>query len=97
MTYDAIKAEFLSYIGNNGGVPSQWYIGITNDHERRLFGEHRVNKDTDLWIFAPGDNADVARRVEQYFLKLGLDGGSGGGNNTAVIVYAYRKSRTTNP
>lgn len=33
---------------------SDFYVGITNDVERRLFQEHNVNRETMWWIYRGG-------------------------------------------
>lgn len=73
---------------------SDFYIGITNDVKRRMFGEHRVIDDS-WWIFRTAENASVARAVEKHFLDLGMCGDTGGGDEDSRIVYCYQISPTT--
>lgn len=96
MTIQQIIHDLQDYLGNNGGNYREWYVGITSDPDQRLFVDHNVNK-VDTWIHAPADSNDGAREVEEYFLNLGCDGGSGGGDKTSKVVYAYRKNAHTNP
>jgi hypothetical protein len=35
--------------------------------------------------------------VERFFLDAGMDGAPGDGDETTTIVYAYRKTRFTEP
>lgn len=95
MTKKEIITDFEKYVGNDNY--SGWYVGITNDIERRLFGEHNVNKQQDRWIWRPADSKDVAQEVEEYFLDAGMDGDTGGGNDDTIYVYAYMKNWHTNP
>lgn len=53
---------------------SDFYIGITNDIERRLFEEHKVSKDYGWWIYRNGDTKAVAQAVEEYYLDKGMQG-----------------------
>jgi hypothetical protein len=92
-----IISDIQNYIKKEGSSYKQWYVGITNDVDRRLFGEHNVNKEVGWWIFSGAASDTIARRIEQYFLNLGCDGGPGGGDKTANIVYAYKKTSTTKP
>ncbi len=63
-----------------------------------MFIEHGVNKENGRWIYMTADNENIARKVEDYFISLiGLDGCVGGGDSTAKIVYAYKKTKDTNP
>lgn len=96
-TENEIRSEIQAHVNNEGSAYKNWYIGITNDIERRLFGEHCVSKEHGWWIYRTAANSLVARSVEKYFLSLGFQGGTGGGDTTANIVYAYRITSTTNP
>ena len=73
------------------------YAGITSDVESRLFGDHNVSKENGHWIYRPASSNSVAREIEQHFLDLGMDGGPGGGDASSRIVYAYKKTSSTNP
>ena len=48
---------------------SDFYVGITNDIERRLFTEHNVDKKNNWWIYRTATNKTVAQSVEEYFLN----------------------------
>ena len=74
---------------------SDFYIGITNDVERRLFNEHNVSKDNAWWIYRTATDSGTAREVEDYFLEKGMRGNKGGGDNTSNIVYCYAVGSTT--
>lgn len=73
-----------------GQFYQDFYVGITNDPERRLFKEHKVLKDNAWWIYSKADTSDIAKEVEKHYLELGLRGGTGGGDNDATFVYCYR-------
>ena len=74
---------------------SDFYIGITNDIERRLFGEHKVSKERGWWIFREGDTKDVAQAVEEYYLDKGMQGDTGGGKEDTIYVYCYEITNYT--
>lgn len=97
MTNQQIINEFLGYMAKTGGLYKEWYVGITNDPQQRLFTEHNVDEQNGNWIHAPADTNLVARSVEDYFLNQGCDGGSGGGDNSSTTAYAYKKTVNTNP
>ena len=91
------KREIKVYVDGAGGSYRTWYVGITADIDERLFGDHGLSRQDALWIYRTASSSLVARRVEQYFLGLGFDGGAGGGTGQATTVYAYRKRPGTNP
>jgi hypothetical protein len=74
---------------------SDFYIGITNDIERRLFGEHNVPKEGYWRIHREAINEEHARAVEKHFLDKGMKGGTGGGNCDCIWVYCYETSDNT--
>lgn len=74
---------------------SDFYIGITNDIERRLFQEHNVKRDGMWWIYRTANSKAIAEEIEKHYLKLGMRGHSGGGNEDSKIVYCYAIGPTT--
>jgi len=92
----AIAREFSRYMTKHGDRHySEWYVGITNNAERRLFDEHAVDSNRNPWIYQYAATSDDARSIEAYFLDLGCQGGSGGGDDTSNIVYAYKVAANT--
>jgi len=52
----------------------------------------------DHWfIHRPCASNEAARNVEKALLDLGCDGGTGGGGDDAIYVYAYLKTSVTEP
>ena len=92
MLKGTLTSEIQKYIDDNGGVSGHygWYVGITADPERRLFQDHKVNKQDGSWIYGQASSNSVAREIERHFLDHGCNGGSGGGTPDAQYVYAYR-------
>lgn len=76
---------------------SQYYFGITDDINRRLFTEHNVDKEHDYWIYRTANSKACAQEIEEYFLGLGMDGDTGGGNDNTTKVYCYKKNAHTKP
>ena len=68
---------------------SEFYIGISDNAPRRLFEEHHVDKEHSWWIYTTAKNSDIARKVEKYYLDLGMRGGPGGGDDNSTMVYCY--------
>ncbi len=92
MNKEAIIKAIDEHIQSSGRSSySDFYIGITNDIERRLFGEHRVNKEGMWWIYAQADTAEIARETEKHYLDLKMRGGTGGGtgDSDSKFVYCY--------
>ncbi len=94
-TTDKVIRDFVEYIKKSGGTLPEWYCGITNDIDERLFGDHKVSrtKDADAyadWIYQPCRSKADAQFVEKAFLDVLCKGGAGGGASDSSIVYAYR-------
>ena len=94
-TVETIYDKIVDYIKEEGGKRSDWYCGITHDVEERLFDYHNVARSSVFWIWHRCSSAKVARTVEKALIGTGYDGGTGGGDSTAVFVYAYRHRLTT--
>ena len=94
---EQIIQEIDNYIRKYGGDYSRWYIGSASDPRDRLFNDHNVNKDRDSWIYRDCGSEAAARKVEQFFLRKGCDGGTGGGDISTTNAYAYKMNDHTNP
>lgn len=92
-------STFLTNYINKHEQPSlrNWYVGIASNVKDRLFGDHRVNEDGGLWAHSPADSSSIAREVEADLLAKGLDGGTGGGDDSTTTVYVYLKTGSTDP
>jgi len=93
----SIVDDITSHIRKQAGPVSNWYVGITADIEQRVFGAHRVPREKYWRIHRRAISSSEARAAEKALLNWGCDGGDGGGNETAVFVYAYLKTSRTNP
>ena len=98
MTYNDIIKSIDEHLSKSAKqYYKDFYIGITDNIDERLFGYHKVNKNTDWWIYCNGDTEDIARQVESYYINKGMDGGKGGGkgNGTTRFVYCYEITDNT--
>lgn len=95
-TYQSIVEDFEEYIGRSNSALSLWYVGVSKNAEERL-EEHGVSSESSWWIYQRAPSSSVARQIETHFLEKGLDGGPGGGDVGADMVYAYLKRSFTDP
>jgi hypothetical protein len=92
--------EILNFIAQDGSDPSEWYAGITDDKERRLFSEHCVKKENErLYIVFPAPDKETADLVENHLTDsvFGRVDGAPGGSSNGSFVYAYKKQPYTKP
>lgn len=96
---DRIINDITTHAQESGASKwNEWYVGISADARDRLFNGHGVKEQGDWWIFRQAISSSEARAVESHFVnKFGADGGTGGGDDTADMVYAYRKAGHTRP
>ena len=92
-----IISDITDHITKGGGGYRAWCAGISKDPRDRLFNGHGVHEKDDWWIYHPASSSTVARSIEAHFINLGTDGGTGGGDQGADCVYAYKKNVHTNP
>ncbi len=67
---------------------SSWYIGVTDNLERRK-DEHGDPPNWDEWV---ADSEDDARSIERHFVDKGMNGDTGGGKNPDK-VYIFKSTR----
>ena len=79
----------------DGNNYDKFYIGITNDIDRRLFSEHNVPRNGHWRIHREAINKEHAQAVEEHFLAKGMKGDTGGGTDDSVWVYCYKISLNT--
>ncbi len=91
MTNNTIVNDIKKHADKEGSGYNNWYCGIASDVDQRLFNDHNVPKEDSWWIKRNAENEQDARDTEEYLLSLGFDGGEGGGENTTIHIYAYKK------
>jgi hypothetical protein len=89
------RLEIKAFVDRARAPYPDWYVGTAADPKERL-NEHAVRED-DWWIARRLASAEKARKVEDFLLKLGCDGGTGGGDEASTAVYAYWKREHTQP
>ncbi|MCH7903982.1 MAG: hypothetical protein IH944_05370 [Armatimonadetes bacterium] len=90
-----IAQEIVKYVEARDSRYARWYVGIARDSADRLFNQHDVSENNGWWIRRQAGSAAAARDIEQYLLRLGFDGGTGGGDHSTTNVYAYYKTGST--
>lgn len=89
-TKEQILNEIKTHIQNSGGEYSDWHVGVCSNIHHKLSGQDKAKH---LLISRQAYSSYVAAEVLDYFVnKLGTDGSIGTDNDTADIIYAYRKS-----
>jgi len=96
MTAQEIIQDINNHLTNSSKqFYGDFYIGITNDIDRRLFVEHNVPQNNHWWIYRAANNDTIARTTEKHFLDKGMKGDTGGGGADCVYVYCYEISNST--
>jgi len=95
MINNTIVGNIKNHADKEGGGYNNWYCGIASDPNQRLFNDHNVPKEKGKawWIKENANSEQDARDTEERLLSLGFDGGEGGGDNTTIYVYVYKKIR----
>ena len=93
-----IIEDIKKYILENKGDYNSWYVGVSSNARNRLFKDHKIKENGDRWIYKTALSSEIAREVERYLLiVLRIDGLVGSGEETAKMVYAYKKAMHTDP
>jgi hypothetical protein len=91
-----IIQEIEQYITNFGGHYPDWYVGISSNPKNRLFQDHHVHVEDDLWIHKLANSLDDVKKIKDHFHNIRhADGPREGGNNTTLYIYAYKKTKNT--
>lgn len=88
-TKEQIVADITAHVQKSGAKTwDEWYVGISKDAKDRLINGHGV---TEWYIYRTATSSAVARAVEAYFVnELEAKGATGGGDDSADMVYAYK-------
>lgn len=88
MVINTIVKGILDYVGLDN--KTNWYVGIAENPKKRLFIEHNVRENGNLWIYYDANSEINARDTEKYLLeRYSFKGGVGGGIHP-TYVYAYK-------
>ncbi len=90
-----IANEIDNHIRSEGSGYLAWYCGIASNSQKRLFNGHNVDEKGGWWIYRDAGSETSARAIEDYFIKKGCKGASGGGDSATRYVYAYKVTVST--
>ncbi|MCC6682017.1 MAG: hypothetical protein IT445_14040 [Phycisphaeraceae bacterium] len=94
---NTVYRRFVLYMQAHGGEPHDWFVGVAEDPDQRLFHQHKVPQNSPH-VDEICSSGAVAEEVEQLLLDYGCDGGREESPPTGNSVYAYLKlSSTTDP
>jgi len=85
--YDMIISDIENYVAGVGGEYGEWHAGITEYPVQRLKQQNCVVRGAESEI--------LARRVEDYFHGLGMQGKVGDGYEKSEFVYVYKTNHQT--
>ncbi len=86
----ASKADIVAAINAKVKTYNLWRIGLTHDlAERKQYWRDTERKDTTYWSQWTADSLANAQDIESRFIKLGMQGGTGGDLLARRTVYLY--------
>jgi len=93
----AIKSQITKHIKSSMGSDNprliNWYVGITNDTDRRK-AQHKINNlGLKYWKTFEAENMEKANEVEAYFSKKGTINrpSKNGAKRNSKFVYVFKK------
>ncbi len=67
-----------------------WRIGLTSNlDDRKSYWAYTKSEDVSRWQHWAADSIDVAQTVEAYFIRQGMEGGTGGDLLSEGPIYVY--------
>ena len=77
-------------------VIQDFFVGLTDDPKKRLFLEHKVNKDDGLYVYYEADSTKEAKEAFDELFKLDMNGAPSVKKNKAgKYVYCYHINGVT--
>ena len=97
--FDEMLELMNRQIAEEGGSYSDWYCGVAELIDLRLYDEHKIPREKGSWWYTWREcfNADNAMSVQSALLKADCDGLSDSGDKDSIYVYAYLKGEETDP
>jgi len=87
-TSKELVQQVLDFIWNfDKAVVQDFYIGVTNIPEKRLFEGHKVQRSSQKYLLLEAKDEDAAVKAEKALLSLDITGGID--NNTGKYLYCY--------
>ena len=90
----SIETEIDVCITKCGKGYREWYVGVADNPDERLFQGHNVSQEGGAWIYRDAGSQAMAKIIEAIFHKKGCKGGNLS-TDKQRYVYAYRMTRTT--
>lgn len=87
---EEIIQKITEHLKNSGRrYYSEFYIGISDNAQSRLFTDHHVEKEHSWWLYITADSQETALAVKRYYMNLGMRGDENSGNVNSKMVYCY--------
>lgn len=97
-TRSEIIGDIESYIGRNGALWREWYVGVTGAPKQKLFVQHKLRQGGDAWISRLAKDEHEAHEVAAYFRTTRQTKGvAGEPRDSDLYVYAYKIKSHTKP
>jgi hypothetical protein len=88
--------DLESHARDNSGRLRDWYAGVTEDWEQRLFDGHNVSRKQGEYKVREASSEKIARSTEDKLHARGFQGSHGGGDESSQkFVYVYRTRNRT--
>jgi hypothetical protein len=84
-----IVSEMKEYVSGWSARYSEWCVGVTENAKQRLFEDYHIIEKNDAWIYRAASSSNVARKIELYFIDIGVKSDPRTKNEYAEI-YLYK-------
>lgn len=96
MEKEKIMQLFNNYLNESGRkYYSDFFIGVTDDVDKRLFEEHLVPRGNACYIYAPANTHENALAVKKHYHDLGMRTSKRKTTKVSKVVYCYGVSPYT--
>ncbi len=70
-------------------VVQDFFVGLTDNPQKRLFLEHKVDKEEGVYVYMEADSAKEAQKAYKELFTLDMNGAPVNTNKDSKYVYCY--------
>jgi len=86
-----IKDLIETFITKENSGYNNWHVGITDDPNRKLFKDQKVDKSQDYWIYRSVPSSKIAKKIEKHFINLGCNKEIDEEKMNSNVVFAFKR------
>ena len=83
------KAILQKTIASKKYVTQDFFVGLTDNPKKKLFLEHKVDRETGLYTYFEADSTEEAKKAYEELFKMDMNGIRISSSKSGKYVYCY--------